>query len=81
MSLRLFLPLYTALWALGLPLALAYLWWRGRRDPGYRTHLGERFGRYKLRMDGAIWVHAVSLGEVRSAMPILRALLDRASRV
>ena len=81
MSLRLFLPLYTALWALGLPLALAYLWWRGRRDPGYRTHLGERFGRYKLRMDGAIWVHAVSLGEVRSAMPILRALLDRGEQV
>ncbi len=81
MSLRVFLPLYTVLWAVGLPAVLVYLWLRGRRDPGYRAHLGERFGRYAQRMDGAVWVHAVSLGEVRSAVSFLRALLDRGDRV
>ena len=23
---------------------LVYLWWRGRKDPGYRQRWGERFG-------------------------------------
>lgn len=77
MSLRWFLPLYGVLWHLGLPLALAYLGWRGRRDPDYRRYLGERFGRYRQRMAGPVWIHAVSLGEFRSALPIARGLLDR----
>ncbi|QYK40139.1 MAG: 3-deoxy-D-manno-octulosonic acid transferase [Paracoccaceae bacterium] len=81
MSLRWFLPLYGLLWHLGLPVVLAYLWWRGRRDPRYRAHLAERFGLYRQRMAGPVWVHAVSLGEVRSAVPVIRALLDRGERV
>ena len=81
MTLRWFLPLYTLLWTLGLPLALAYLWWRGRRDPLYAGYLGERFGRYRQRMPGAVWIHAVSLGEVRSAMPLIRAFLARGEAV
>jgi 3-deoxy-D-manno-octulosonic-acid transferase len=32
-------------------------------------------------MPGAVWVHAVSLGEVRSAVPLIRALLDRGDAV
>ena len=53
------------------------LWWRGRREPGYRERIGERFGRYAA--DAAaprgdvIWVHAVSLGETRAAAPLRRA--------
>ncbi|CAM3368137.1 3-deoxy-D-manno-octulosonic acid transferase [Bordetella sputigena] len=40
-----------------------------------------RFGRYAERAadtgrTGRIWVHAVSLGEVRAAHPLIRALLD-----
>jgi 3-deoxy-D-manno-octulosonic-acid transferase len=81
MNLRWFLPLYTLLWHVGLPVAVLYLWWRGRRDPDYARHMGERFGRYRQRMQGAVWVHAVSLGEVRSAVPIVRALLDRGESV
>ncbi|MFN4158273.1 MAG: 3-deoxy-D-manno-octulosonic acid transferase [Gemmobacter sp.] len=81
MSLRWFLPLYSLLWTLGLPFAVVYLWWRGRRDPRYTAHLAERFGRYPQRMAGPVWVHAVSLGEVRSAMPVIRALLARGERV
>ncbi len=38
--------LYTLLWWLILPLVPLKLWWRGRREPGYRLRIGERFGRY-----------------------------------
>lgn len=81
MRLRWFLPLYTLLWHAGLPLAFAYLWWRGRKDPLYAQHLAERLGRYPQRMERSVWVHAVSLGEVRSAIPLIRAFLARGERV
>lgn len=77
MTLWLFLRLWSLLWHLGLPVVLIYLWKRGRKDALYRQHLAERFGRYRQRLPGAIWVHAVSLGEMRSAVPLIRALLDR----
>lgn len=38
--------LYTLLWYVALPLLPLRLWWRGRREPGYRERIGERFGRY-----------------------------------
>ncbi len=79
--LRFGLMLYAALWWLGLPFVLIYLLRRGRRDPDYTAHLGERFGRHRPFASGAIWVHAVSLGELRSAVPMIRALLDRGDRI
>ena len=62
-----------------LPAALVRLWWRGRREPGYREHVGERLGFYDLGEDRTpiIWVHAVSLGETRAAEPLVNALLGR----
>ncbi len=78
--LRLALLLYRALWWAGLPLALLYLRRRARRDPAYAAHLEERWGRGPA-LPGAVWVHAVSLGEMRSAAPLVRALLDRGERV
>ena len=86
MRLWLFLRLWSLLWHLGLPVVLVYLWRRGRKDPLYAQHLGERLGRYRQRntgavWTGAVWVHAVSLGEMRSAVPLVRALLDRKSVV
>ncbi|MGY6409588.1 MAG: 3-deoxy-D-manno-octulosonic acid transferase [Alkalilacustris sp.] len=72
--------LYRLLWWPALPLLLGYLWLRGRRDPGYRRHWAERFGGGPVLPD-AVWVHAVSLGEMRSAVPLVRALLDRGERV
>ena len=77
MRLWLFLRAWSLHWHLGLPVVLLYLWRRGRKDPLYAQHLAERFGRYRQRLPGAIWVHAVSLGEMRSAVPLIRALLDR----
>ncbi len=79
--LRLVLWGYSALWLVGLPIVLLYLWSRGRRDALYRAYLGERFGFHLAFAPGAIWVHAVSLGELRSAVPMIRMLLDRGDTV
>ncbi|KPP90398.1 MAG: 3-deoxy-D-manno-octulosonic-acid transferase [Rhodobacteraceae bacterium HLUCCA08] len=78
---RAFLVVYDLAWWLLMPLVLAYLWRRGRRDALYRRHLRERFGRVPDPIPGAVWVHAVSLGEFRSAVPLIRALLDRGEAV
>ncbi|MBC7604816.1 MAG: 3-deoxy-D-manno-octulosonic acid transferase [Ramlibacter sp.] len=41
---------------------------RGRAEPGYLQHIGERFGDYEQPAEaGALWIHAVSLGETRAA--------------
>jgi 3-deoxy-D-manno-octulosonic-acid transferase len=67
--------LYTIALRLALPLILLRLWWRGRREPGYREHVQERFGIYSTgETDQALWVHAVSVGEARAAAPLVRAL-------
>jgi 3-deoxy-D-manno-octulosonic-acid transferase len=67
--------LYTIALRLALPLILLRLWWRGRREPGYRDHVQERFGIYLGERPGkALWVHAVSVGEARAAAPLVRAL-------
>jgi len=67
--------LYGAAWRLALPLILARLWWRGRREPGYRSFVGERLGRYTVsRRQKLLWVHAVSVGEARAAAPLVRML-------
>lgn len=84
---------YSLAWWLLTPLALARLWWRGRKEPGYRQHVLERLGCYvgdarantaqsALSVQSAqsapvIWLHAVSVGETRAAQPLLEALLCR----
>jgi len=72
---------YTLMWWLALPLVLGRLWWRGRKEPGYRQHWGERLGFYGARAandePATIWVHAVSVGETRAAEPLVDALLKK----
>lgn len=74
------LLLYRLLWYPALPFVMFYFWMRGRRDPAYRAHMDERFGG-GAPFAATVWVHAVSLGEMRSAVPLVRALLDRGERV
>lgn len=74
-KLRIALMLYSMLWWVLLPVILIYLWRRGRKDPDYWRHLGERFGAYAPKVKNPVWVHAVSLGEMRSATPLIKALL------
>src|SRR5687768_11742055 len=67
--------LYTIALRLALPLILLRLWWRGRREPGYRDGVEERFGFYTgPQPEKLVWVHAVSVGEARAAAPLVRAL-------
>ena len=66
---------YSLLLWIALPMIALKLWLRGRREPGYRRGLGERFGRYSRRPDApVIWLHAVSVGEVRASVPLVNAL-------
>jgi len=67
---------YTLLWWLLLPVLPLRLWWRGRREPGYRANVGERFGFYRCaaHATGALWIHAVSLGETRAIAPLIERL-------
>jgi 3-deoxy-D-manno-octulosonic-acid transferase len=59
------------------PAYLARLWWRGRREPGYREHLAERLGFGPAEAPGRVWIHAVSLGETKAAEPLIAALRAR----
>lgn len=62
---------------LAIPL-LGWLWWRGRREPGYRQNLRQRLGFIPVVPEhlGCIWLHAASVGEVQAAQPLLHALLQ-----
>ena len=68
--------LYTLLLYLAMPVALARLWWRGAREPGYRHRIGERFGYYPggARSRPLLWLHAVSVGEARASAALVRNL-------
>lgn len=70
--------LYTLLLVLLLPYILFHLLWRSRRQPEYRRHIGERFGFYRGKPAGpVIWLHAVSVGETRAAVPLVGQLQAR----
>jgi 3-deoxy-D-manno-octulosonic-acid transferase len=67
--------LYTLALRVALPIILLRLWWRGRRERGYREDIAQRFGKYRLEPgDKVVWIHAVSVGEARAVAPLLHAL-------
>ncbi len=68
---------YTLLFNLCLPLVMLNLWWRGRRVPAYRQRWDERLGYVPMRdvKRACIGIHAVSVGEVMAAKPLVAALL------
>lgn len=49
---------------------------RGIGNRTYLDRLGQRFGVGFPSIDRCIWVHAVSVGEVQAAAPLIRALID-----
>ena len=71
--------IYSLLHYLLIPLMIGHLIWRGLRNRAYWRSWGERFG-YGPSIAGreqAIWIHAVSVGEVQAALPLVRSLLAR----
>jgi 3-deoxy-D-manno-octulosonic-acid transferase len=69
---------YTLLLYLLAPMVLLRLAWRGLRAPAYLRRWPERFGFIEPPLGSqVIWLHAVSVGEVQAAQPVIRALLDR----
>ncbi len=69
-----------ALWA-AFPLLPFYFLLRIRRDSRYGRGLGERLGALPFSVHptaaGSIWLHAVSVGEVLSAIPLIQSLRER----
>lgn len=69
---------YRVLLWLAWPYVWVHLLWRGWRQRDYWQHVGERWG-----YDGQpitqplIWLHAVSVGETRASVPVVKALHER----
>lgn len=66
---------YSLILYLLVPGALLRLAWRGLRNRGYWHRWGERFGFIPRMPAATIWLHAVSVGEVRASAPLVRAML------
>jgi 3-deoxy-D-manno-octulosonic-acid transferase len=69
--------IYSWLIRFAAPFAFAVVLWRGVRDRSYWQGLAERFGLGKPLPSSSIWLHAVSLGEMSAAAPLVRALHSR----
>lgn len=77
---RAFLALYALVLRAGMPLIWRYFRKRAVKDAAYAEHGEERRGQ-GAAFDADVWVHAVSLGEMTSAAPLVRLLLDAGHKV
>ena len=69
--------IYTALLIALIPVYFIRLAWRGIGNKKYLQRWGERLGIANIRPikdKSIIWVHAVSVGEVFAAQPLIREL-------
>jgi 3-deoxy-D-manno-octulosonic-acid transferase len=75
---RLSRGLYSLATRIALPFSMYYLIWRGLRQREYFDRWSERFAFYQGDgLDGCVWLHAVSVGEVNAAVPLVAALRRR----
>lgn len=66
---------YRALWRIAPGVAKHYLNKRARKDAAYALHWNERFGEPLAgAASGVLWIHAVSVGETRAALPLAAEL-------
>ena len=73
--------LYQSLLWLVLPLIPLRLLVRGLKERGYWQHVLERFGGGNWLDTNPVWIHAVSVGEVRAAAPLVEYFISRATPV
>jgi len=77
--------LYWVARVLASPLLVFYFLYRSVRNRQFAQHFWERLGgrpaTFRTTAPGAIWLHAVSVGEVISAVPLLEQLRERNSRI
>lgn len=67
--------LYSAALYLLVPITVYHLIWRGFRQHDYFQRWNERYGSYaSAPASTPVWVHAVSVGEVSAAAPLIDAL-------
>lgn len=72
---RLLRGLYSAVLYLLVPVTVYHLIWRGFRQQAYLHRWSERYARYHRRPGPRVlWLHAVSVGEVNAAVPVVNAL-------
>lgn len=73
------LALYEVVVLAFLALAAPWFWWRSRRDEGLRASLAGRLGRGERREGErrCVWLHGVSVGEVRLSRPLVEAIAAR----
>lgn len=69
------LPYRIILW-LCSPLLLGYTLWRAARDGG-TLYLKQRLALQMPALNGPLWIHCASVGEVGAALPLLKALRAR----
>ena len=73
--------LYSLLLTLGLPLILTRLFIKGSSDNRYRRNIGDRLGQITRPLGTIdVWIHAVSVGEVNAAVPLVTAFRKIHSR-
>jgi 3-deoxy-D-manno-octulosonic-acid transferase len=59
-----------------IPLAIYWIS-RSIGNRSYRDRLPQRFGFGFPKFQNSIWIHAVSVGEVQAAVPLIHALMER----
>ena len=69
--------LYSVAISCAAPFAFAVVLWRGLRDRSYWQGLAERFGYGPPVSAPTVWLHAVSLGEMSAAAPLIRGIRAR----
>ncbi|MBA3928188.1 3-deoxy-D-manno-octulosonic-acid transferase [Pseudoxanthomonas japonensis] len=75
---RLLRALYSVVLYVLTPVTVYHLIWRGFRYPDYFQRWNERYGSYDMPGGTVdVWLHAVSVGEVNAAAPVVDALLKR----
>ena len=75
--------LYNLIFYLALPFIVLKLKRRSRKNPDYALRWRERFGYYPgaaQDQKGILWFHAVSVGEVHAAVPLVRELMQTRPR-